>query len=84
MAGAGLSKADVAAEIWLRSSIPIERFPASAHPDPPYEFIVREGRVYPVAGPEQIFVIVVGGPEPTHATVIPSHPSCYPVTSPVR
>lgn len=84
MARAGLSKADVAAEIWARSPIPIERFPPSAHPDPPYEFIVRDGRVYPVAGPEQIYVIVVGGPEPTHATVVPSHPSCHPVTIPVR
>ena len=80
MARSGLSKADVAAEIWARSSIPIERFPASAHPDPPYEFIVHDGRVYPVAGPEQVYVIVVGGPEPTHATVVPSHPSCRPVT----
>lgn len=80
MARSGLSKADVAAEIWARSSIPIERFPASAHPDPPYEFIVHGGRVYPVAGPEQVYVIVVGGPEPTHATVVPSHPSCRPVT----
>jgi hypothetical protein len=84
MARSGLSKADVAAQIWARSSIPIERFPASAHPDPPYEFIVRDGRVYPVAGPEQIYVIVAGGPEPTHATVVPSHPSCHPVTAPVR
>jgi hypothetical protein len=80
MARAGLSKADAAAEIWARSSIPIERFPAAAHPDPPYEFIVHDGRVYPVAGPEQVYVIVVGGPEPTHATVMPSHPSCRPVT----
>jgi hypothetical protein len=80
MAGAGLSKADVAAEIWARSSIPIERFPASAHPDPPYEFVEHGGRVYPVAGPGNVYVIVVGGPEPTHATVIPSHPSCRPVT----
>jgi hypothetical protein len=80
MARSGLSKADVAAEIWARSSIPIGRFPASAHPDPPYEFIVHDGRVYPVAGPEQVYVIVVGGPEPTHATVVPSHPSCRPVT----
>jgi hypothetical protein len=83
MARAGLSKADVAAEIWARSSIPIERFPASAHPDPPYEFVVRDQRVYPVAGPEHIYVIVAGGPEPTHATVVPSHPSCHPVTRPV-
>lgn len=80
MARSGLSKADVAAEIWARSSIPVGRFPASAHPDPPYEFIIRDGRVYPVAGPEQVYVIVVGGPEPTHATVVPSHPSCRPVT----
>lgn len=80
MARSGLSKADVAAEIWARSSIPIGQFPASAHPDPPYEFIVHDGRVYPVAGPEQVYVIVVGGPEPTHATVVPSHPSCRPVT----
>jgi len=40
--------------------------------------------VYPVAGPGQIYVIVVGGPEPTHATVIPSHPSCCPVTEIIR
>jgi hypothetical protein len=80
MARAGLSKTDVAAEIWARSPIPVERFPASAHPDPPYEFILRDGRVYPVAGPEQVYVIVAGGPEPTHATVVPSHPSCRPVT----
>ncbi len=84
MAQAGLSKAEVAAELWARSSIPIGRFPASAHPDPPYEFILRDGRVYPVAGPEHIYVIVAGGPEPTHATVVPSHPSCHPVTAPVR
>lgn len=84
MARSGLSKADVAAEIWARSSIPIGRFPASAHPDPPYEFIVHDGRVYPVAGPEQVYVIVVGGPEPTHATVVPSHPSCRPVTERIR
>jgi len=84
MARSGLSKADVAAEIWARSSIPIERFPASAHPDPPYEFIVHDGRVYPIAGPEQVYVIVVGGPEPTHATVVPSHPSCRPVTERIR
>jgi hypothetical protein len=81
MAGAGLSKADVAAEIWARSSIPVERFPPSAHAEPPYEFILRDGRVYPVAGPQQVYVIVVGGPEPTHATVVPSHPSCRPVTT---
>ena len=84
MARAGLSKADAAAQIWARSSIPIGRFPASAHPDPPYEFIVHDDRVYPVAGPEQVYVIVVGGPEPTHATVVPSHPSCRPVTERIR
>lgn len=53
MARTGLSKADVTAEIWARSSILIGRFPASAHPDPPYEFIVQDGRVYLVAEPEQ-------------------------------
>jgi hypothetical protein len=84
MAGAGLAKADVAAEIWARSAIPVGRFPASAHPDPPYEFIEHDGRVYPVASPAQIYVIVVGGPEPTHATVVPSHPSCRPVIEAVR
>jgi hypothetical protein len=80
MARARLSKADVAAEIWARSGIPVGRFPASAHPDPPYEFIVNGGRVYPVASPAQIYVIVVGGSEPTHGTVVPSHPSCRPAT----
>jgi hypothetical protein len=84
MARSGRSKADVAAEIWARSSIPIGRFPASALPDPPYEFIVHDDRVYPVAGPEQVYVIVAGGPEPTHATVVPSHPSCRPVTERIQ
>jgi hypothetical protein len=49
-------------------------------PDPLYEFIVNGGRVYPVASPAQIYVIVVGGPEPTHGTVVPSHPGCRPAT----
>lgn len=80
MSAAGLTKPDVAAEIWARSPIPVGRFPRAAYPDPPYEFIEHDGRIYPVAGPAQIYVIVVGGPEPTHATVIPSHPSCRPVT----
>jgi hypothetical protein len=84
MARARLSKADVAAEIWARSAIPVGRFPASALPDPPYEFIEHDGHVYPVAGPAQIYVIVVGGPEPTHATVVPSHPSCQPVTERIQ
>lgn len=84
MARAGLTKADAAAEIWARSSIPAERFPPSARAEPPYEFVERDGRVYPVAGPEHVYVIVVGGPEPTHATVVPSHPSCRPVTVPIR
>ena len=45
MARAGLSKADVAAEIWARSSIPLERFPPSAHAEPPYEFVLRDGKI---------------------------------------
>ncbi|GAA1016437.1 hypothetical protein GCM10009556_058120 [Acrocarpospora pleiomorpha] len=80
LAAAGLSKADVAAEIWKRSTLPIERFPRSAHPDPPYEFVQHDGLVYTVKDPSHLFVVVVGGPEPTHATLIPSHPSSVPVT----
>jgi hypothetical protein len=80
MADAGLSKADVAREIWQRAGIPIERFPASAYPDASYSFVERDGVVYPALGPENIAVLVVGGPEPTHATLIPAHPSCVPVT----
>ena len=60
MARAGLTKADAAAEIWARSSIPVQRFPPSARAEPPYEFVERDGRVYPVAGPEHVYVIVVG------------------------
>ncbi len=87
LAGAGLSKADVAQEIWKRSTVPIERFPPAAMPDPPYEFVQHDGLVYAVKDPAHIFVIVVGGPEPTHATLVPSHPSSVPVTrviAPVR
>lgn len=80
LAGAGMSKADVATEIWKRSTLPIERFPRSALPDPPYEFVQHDGLVYTVKDPSHLFVVVVGGPEPTHATLIPSHPSSIPVT----
>jgi hypothetical protein len=38
----------------------------------------------PRRGTEQVYVIVAGGPEPTHATVVPSHPSCRPVTERIR
>lgn len=84
MAAAGLSKADVAQKIWERASIPIERFPAAAHPDPPYEFAERGGLIYPVADPSHVLVVVVGGPEPTHATLVPSHPSSVPAVEPIR
>ena len=52
MAAAGLPKADVAREIWSRAAIPVERFPASAHPVASYAFVEKDGLVYPVAGPE--------------------------------
>jgi hypothetical protein len=83
MAAAGLSKKDVAGEIWKRATIPIDRFPESAHPDASYEFVEHDGLVYAAKDPEHIFVVVVGGPEPTHATLVPSHPSSVPVTCPV-
>jgi hypothetical protein len=84
LAGAGLSKADVAREIWQRATLPVERFPQAALPDPPYEFVQHDGLVYPVKDPSHVFVIVVGGPEPTHATLVPSHPSSIPVTRAVE
>ncbi len=80
LAGAGMSKADVAREIWQRATIPIGRFPESAKAEPPYEFAEHDGLIYPVKSPDNIFVLVVGGPEPTHSTLVPSHPSCNPVS----
>lgn len=83
MAGAGLSKADVASEIWKRATVPVARFPRAALPDPPYELVEHDGLAYAVKDPSHVFVVVVGGPEPTHATLIPSHPSSIPVTQTV-
>jgi hypothetical protein len=80
LARAGYSKADVAAEIAAQARIPLDRFPEGLRPDPPYEFIERNGYVHAVHGGENVYVIVAGGPEPTHATVVPSHPSCVPVS----
>lgn len=80
MAAAGLSKQEVAGEIWKRATIPIERFPESAYPDASYEFVQHDGLVYAAKDPEHVFVVVVGGPEPTHATLVPTHPSSIPVT----
>ena len=80
LSSAGMDKTDVAREIWSRAGIPIERFPQTAHPDASYCFVEQDGLVYPVAGPDNIAVIVVGGPEPTHSTLVPGHPSSVPVT----
>lgn len=80
MAGAGLSKADVAAEIWKRATVPVARFPRAALPDPPYELVEHDGMAHVVKDPSNVFVVVAGGPEPTHATLVPSHPSSIPVT----
>ena len=81
--GAGYSKGDVARAIWAEARIPLDRFPPDVRPDPPYEFIEVGGYVHAAPDPEHVYVIVAGGPEPTHATVVPTHPSCVPVTEPI-
>lgn len=84
LAQSGYSKADVAREIWETARIPLARFPEHVRPDPPYEFALVGDYVHAVKGPENVYVIVVGGVEPTHSTVIPSHPSCIPVSRAIR
>ncbi len=68
----------------VEGAYPLAHFPEAVRPDPPYEFVLQGDYVHAVKGPENVYVIVVGGVEPTHSTVIPSHPSCIPVSQAIR
>lgn len=79
-ADAGYSKADVADAIWRAAAIPVERFPPTVRPQPPNVWLEEDGVVHAVAAPENVLVVVAGGPEAHYAHVLPSHPSVVPVT----
>jgi hypothetical protein len=77
---AGLSKADVAEGIWESARIPVDRFPLTVRPQPPNVWLEEDGYVRVVKAPENVIVLVAGGPEAHYAHVMPSHPSVVPVS----
>lgn len=78
--GQGLSKNDVKEYVWEKARIPVSRFPKTQRSHSTYAWLESEGEVRVVKSPENIMVVVVGGPEPNYAQVMPSHPSSVPIT----
>lgn len=82
-ADAGLTKADVAEGVWEAAKIPLDRFPPTVRPQPPNVWLEDGDAVRVVKAPENVIVVVAGGPEAHYAHVLPSHPSVVPVSEPV-
>jgi hypothetical protein len=77
---AGLSKADVQQEIWQYARLPRSRFPETVRPQPPNVWLEDGDDILVVKRPENVLLVVAGGPEAHYATVMPTHPSVVPVT----
>lgn len=83
LSDAGYSKDDVKSFLWQHatfreSEMPEEMRFAMGHP------AVIDGRVYPCGSPEDIIVLVAGGPEPYHAMYMPNFGETEAVTEVVE
>jgi hypothetical protein len=77
-----VTKQSVKEFLYERSKIPVDRFPPQEvlpiHPMG--ERTIMEGKVCVARRPEDIFVVVAGGPEPYHTTLCPSFGDSWAVT----
>lgn len=80
----GYTKHDVQRELFERSAIPLELFP-----DEPLaiqterERTIYNGKVYAMRRPEDLFVVVAGGPEPYHVQYCATFGDTWAVTRPI-
>lgn len=76
------TKQSVKEFLFERSKIPVDRFPPQEvlPTHPMGERVVMDGKVCVARRPEDILVVVAGGPEPYHTTLCPSFGDSWAVT----
>ncbi|MDO8674385.1 MAG: UGSC family (seleno)protein, partial [Dehalococcoidia bacterium] len=84
-AEAGLSKNDIKRILWERGRLPIDWYPPNAKEDKIAAGAVIDGMGLLVYKPEDMMIVVAGGPGGLHSTFIPSlGPVSLSVTKPIR
>lgn len=79
----GLSKADVKQLLYEKAGFPSANLPPTKRRER-IEAVEKNGRIRPARRPEDIMVLVAGGPETHHAMVIPTLGDTCAITSRVR
>ncbi|MDP2952903.1 MAG: hypothetical protein Q8O76_06275 [Chloroflexota bacterium] len=79
----GLSKAEVKRVLFDYAQVPIAEIRPEALPFPGGGYPNRDGVARPCLRAEDIMVVVAGGPEPYHLTVIPTFGDTVAVTRPI-
>ena len=83
-AEAGMSKDQVKQFFYDHCGFPEEKIPKDLMRRERLNPIIKNGIARPVRRPEDILVVVAGGPEPYHATFMPTFGDSWAVTKPVR
>ena len=80
----GMSKPDVKRYLYERCGFPEELLPTEMIRRERIQDVTRDGIVRPARRPEDILLVVAGGPEPYHATYMPTFGDSWAVTKPVQ
>ena len=84
LASAGFSKADVQQYLYANSGIPEKEIPAKLERRQRIAAVTSNGIVRQVRRPEDIMIVVAGGPEPYHAMVMPTFGHSWSASARVR
>ncbi|MBI4307878.1 MAG: hypothetical protein HY684_03645 [Chloroflexi bacterium] len=84
LAAEGMSKADVKQFLYDNSGFPTEKLPAERIRSERQLAVTRNGVIRPARRPEDIMVLVAGGPSPSHIVYIPTLGDSLSVTRRVR
>ena len=82
---AGMSKGDVKKYLWEKSGAPLSAIPTDGTAERLYpRLAVHNGAIKPCKRPEDVMLVVAGGPEMYHAVFVPTFGDTWAVTKPVR
>ena len=81
---AGMSKLDAKSNLYEKCGFPASALPVDMVRRERIDRVVRDGIVRPVSEPKDILIAVAGGPEPYHATFMPTFGDSLAVTREVR
>ncbi|MBI2865090.1 MAG: hypothetical protein HYX94_11070 [Chloroflexi bacterium] len=81
---AGLSKVDVKRTIWQRARIPLDVFPRHLQQEKLAQGRVVDGKVLLTPKPEDLMVVVAGGPGGCHTVTCPTFGDTIAATKPIR